>query len=180
MFKNTTDIKKFILEEDILYLEIRSITNKNTKSVVFTAKYLLNNLDSFFSENFNDSNISIKNIDISSGFLEVFLAHKTLVFFAQSLDLLESSTNANKYSFNILNDNNENPLAAPHEDIYRDFMGEISSSLLDIGEKPAYFYKDSHFFRSLVLQESSIYSKEKLKYAISMVAKAYNIGIKLI
>ncbi|MDR2008740.1 MAG: hypothetical protein LBQ34_07220 [Alphaproteobacteria bacterium] len=170
MWTDISSIKKFISEEDIRYLEIRNISETSTKSVVFTAKYLTN------LENFDDGNIGIKNIDLSSAFVEVFLAHKTLVFFADSLDLSDASSITNKYSFKLGNSNTI-PLAAPDSDNYRDFLGEIVSSLLDIGEKVAYFYKDKDGFHSLVLTDSSKYSKTKLKYAITMVAKAYNVVI---
>ncbi|MDR0484468.1 MAG: hypothetical protein LBH40_04260 [Alphaproteobacteria bacterium] len=178
MFASTEDLAKFILAENIIHLEIRSITKTSTKSVVFTANYAINNLD-FLKNNFNDNNISITNIDLNSSFVEVFLAHKTLVLFAESLQLL-NHLSFNKYSFAIVDNNNNTPLSSPEVDNYRDFIGEISSSLLDIGEKVAYFYKDNNNLHSLVLQESSKYSKEKIRYAISMVAKAYNITVNVI
>lgn len=166
MFKNIDEIKKFIVEENIVNIDIRSITNQGVKSVVFNA--VLSSLEDLLKS---------KNIilDFNSSFMEVFLAHKTLVVFTETLELLEK-VESNSFSFAILN-NEVDILATPERDNYRDFVGEVVSALGDMGEEFSYFYADADNMYTIVLNTNTKYSLEKVKYAIQMVAKAYNVDI---
>lgn len=176
VFKNIEEIKKFIEQENIVNLDIRSISKEGINCVTFNARLV----DKILGEKFEDENISISGIDLTSSFVEVFLAHKTLVFFADDMYSYPEGTRRYgveiKYSFAIT-DNKVDFWASPDRDNYRDFVGEVVSSLHDINEKVTYFYCDEDNLHSIALQNSSKYSLEKVKYAILMVAKAYNVSI---
>lgn len=178
MFKNIDDIKKIIEEEDIINIDVRNISDDGVKCVTFCSRFVINNLDFFFMKGYRSRELILGNLDLSSAFMEVFLAHKTLVFFADDMHHSndQSYEKENKYNFAII-DNITPYWATPEQDNYRDFVGEVVSSLKDMGEKIRYFYADKDNMYSIILDSESKYSLEKVKYAILMVAKAYNINI---
>ncbi len=176
MIENFENIKKFIQEESIVNLDVRSIDKGVVKTITFSIDYINKIFEDFFvKEVFNKDGIFIKNLDILSVFTEIFLAHKTLVIFSDELKV--NLSEQIKYSFSIIDDDKFLPLSSPDKNKYRDFVGEIFSALFDINEKGKYFYCDIGNLHSIVLQNNNQYSLEKVKYAIKMVAKAYNISI---
>ncbi len=190
MFTTHNSLKEFIISEDVKNIDIRAINMLDNKwySISLPANSFTYRV---FEEDFSYGDLHLSQMDISRSFIDIFMAHKTLVFLTelQNVKLKESAYQIKHATYNlgfvIISDgfDNMHAFASALEDTNRDFIGEIVSAIQSIGVKIDYFHKGAGNFYNFVISIDDEMIKhvdniQKVKYAITMVARAYHVDVR--
>ncbi len=186
------ELLSIIEENEITTIDLRIATKNNDEINWITISYPVKslNLEKFFKnsdiQEFNPiirgQKRSVATLNIQEAFIDLFLAHKTLVFLTHDKELYTlqefQAKNATLYfEFELHTDTESNMFVL---DVYRDVRGEIVAAMLDMGIKVVSHYQTYTLSHCIIVNftgdlRTYIELKYKIRYIISMIANTYNI-----